>query len=150
MTVKFISFLGLCRLNTGIDARDAILPTKDAVAIPALAPSLIPMSERLARVLRKRGENLDFRIVEMDRLLLADVDMNAPGSDTYPFEKNERMARLILIHLLFLVTRGGGKDLISSSFLRQNGCWWSWMQVYGEFNKLMSTLISRRKSSYYL
>lgn len=119
MTVKFISFLGLCRLNTGIDARDAILPTKDAVAMPALAPSLIPMSERLTRDLRKRGENLDFRIVEIDRLLLADVDMNAPGSVTYPFEKNERIALLILIHLRFLVTRGGGKDLISSSFVLQ-------------------------------
>ena len=119
MTVKFISFLGLYRLNTGIEARDAILPTKDAVAIPTLAPSLIPISERLARDLRKRGENLDFRIVEMDRLLLADVDMNAPGSVTYPFEKNERTARLILNHLLFLVTRGGGKDLISCSVLCQ-------------------------------
>lgn len=110
--------MGPCRLSTGIDARDAIFPTKDAVAMPALAPSLMPISDRLIRDLRNLGENLDFLIVEIDRLLLADVGMNAPGSVTYPFAKNDRMARLILIHLLFLVTLGGGKDLISDILSR--------------------------------
>lgn len=114
--------MGPCRLSTGIDARDAILPTKDAVAIPALAPSLIPISDRLIRDFRNRGENLDFLIVDIDRLLLADVGMNAPGSVTYPFAKNDLIARLILIHRLFLVTLGGGKDLISYATILGQQC----------------------------
>lgn len=50
--------------------------------------------------------------MDIDLLLLPDVEMNAPGSDTYPFVKNDLMARLILFHLRFLVIRGGGKDLM--------------------------------------
>lgn len=95
-----------------MDALEATLLTSDAVAIPTFAPSLKVMSGLASLALRYLGENLDFRIVDIDPLLPLELDKNAPGSLMYPFVKNALIALLILLHLRFLVILGGGNDLM--------------------------------------
>lgn len=95
-----------------MDALDATLLTSDAVAIPMLAPSLNVMSGLASLALRYLGENLDFRIVDIDPLLPLELDKKAPGSLMYPFVKKALIALLNLLHLLFLVILGGGNDLM--------------------------------------